>query len=58
MTAPGKAIVTIDDAAIKARMRGLLADAWDEGHAFDCARCQLLDDDPEHPNPYRDEAQA
>jgi hypothetical protein len=58
MTGPGKAIVTIDDAAIKARMRGLLAQAWDEGHAANCALCHRWPDDTEHANPYRDEADA
>jgi hypothetical protein len=66
----GKAIVTIDDAAIKERVRGLLADAWDEGHTDGCiaAHCYMqrgqvfFDEskltDCHTRNPYRDEAQA
>jgi hypothetical protein len=61
VTAPGKAIVRIDDAAIKERMRGLLADAWDEGkHSDHDPNCRVNGDVGECicVNPYRDEAQA
>jgi hypothetical protein len=57
VTAPGKAIVRIDDAAIKERMRGLLADAWDEGYSdgLDYMSTEVV---TEPDNPYRDEASA
>jgi hypothetical protein len=65
MTPPtGKAIVRIDDASIKARMREYLADAWDEGRdavlkalfVERAAEAAVIDIMPR--NPYRDEAQA
>lgn len=61
MTATGKATVRIDDAAIKARMRGLLAQAWDEGHVAGSSyghRHALRGGAIPQPNPYRDEAGA
>jgi hypothetical protein len=62
MAQMGKATVRIDDAAIKARMRDLLAQAWAAGYhkgADDHYMCGgICKVDSDSPNPYRDEAQA